>query len=446
MRSFAVLAALLGAALAAPFSVNVRAPALTNAGYTLVAPDSNVVVTHENTLNGTALDTEKTTTIGARAVTANIPLQLVNNLAGAGVNAYIQGLDSDGHIVFVTAGGKLVYPSSGGSKTPVAITTNLAIPLNPKGQSTTITLPIEMSSGRVYFAQGTLQFFMVNTGNGDGLVQPSATNLADPSRNVNWGFVEFSYINKTLYANISYVDFVGIILGMTLDVNGGGASQVAKGLSGDAVSKICNDLTAQKNSDGRAWSSECIATSSGTPIRVLSPGDYYDIDSSAFSNYYDDYVNKVWSQYTSNTLTIDTQEDAGKVACKVSNNVLTCAGDNRSYAKPTAKDIWGCNSGPFLRQDSDNAVHVAVIPRLCAAFVRSTLLLAGGNVQPSLPASSYYTVNPTNHYSRIVHKYEVDGTGYAFAYDDVNAGTENASGSVSSNQVKLLTFTVGGPI
>jgi len=45
-----------------------------------------------------------------------------------------------------------------------------------------------------------------------------------------------------------------------------------------------------------------------------------------------------------------------------------------------------------------------------------------------------------------VHKYEVDGTGYAFAYDDVNAGTENASGSVSSNQVKLLTFTVGGPI
>jgi hypothetical protein len=35
--------------------------------------------------------------------------------------------------------------------------------------------------------------------------------------------------------------------------------------------------------------------------------------------------------------------------------------------------------GPFELEASDNAVHQAVVPRLCAAINRSTLLLGGGN-------------------------------------------------------------------
>jgi hypothetical protein len=125
---------------------------------------------------------------------------------------------------------------------------------------------------------------------------------------------------------------------------------------------------------------------------------------------------------------------------------LTCAQDNRSYSKPSARDIWGCNSGPFAIQSGDNAVHVAVVPRLCAAFVRSTLLLSGGNIQPSLGQSYYYTVDPTNYYSKAVHAREVDGKGYAFPYDDVNPdGNENASGTVSHATPDTLTVYVGSP-
>ncbi|KAK5633561.1 hypothetical protein RRF57_009275 [Xylaria bambusicola] len=148
--------------------------------------------------------------------------------------------------------------------------------------------------------------------------------------------------------------------------------------------------------------------------------------------------------YSNEDLSINTQTGAGTVACRVSNNQLNCAGDNRAYPKPTIADIWGCNSGPFAIIGSDNDVHRAVVPRLCAAFYRSTLLLDGGNVQPSLPASSYYTVSPTSHYARLVHQYEVNGLGYAFSYDDVNPAGENAAGTVSGNNPTVLKVTVGG--
>lgn len=86
------------------------------------------------------------------------------------------------------------------------------------------------------------------------------------------------------------------------------------------------------------------------------------------------------------------------------------------------------------------------MPRLCAAFNRSTLTVSGGNVQPGVGVESYYTANPTNWYSAIVHQHEVDGKGYAFAYDDVNPdGDINQSGVVADANPTVLTVTVGGP-
>ncbi|KAF9784173.1 hypothetical protein IL306_008182, partial [Fusarium sp. DS 682] len=184
----------------------------------------------------------------------------------------------------------------------------------------------------------------------------------------------------------------------------------------------------------------------GKPIRVLSPGIRHDLDPQLFDSYWDTYVNEVWKRYTEQDLTINTQTSAGRVKCRVSGNQLTCEGSDRGFEKPTGKDIWGCNSGPFAISEGDALVHAAIVPRICAAFVRSTLLLDGGNSQPSLGQSSYYTVSPTNHYSRIVHSYEVDGRGYAFPYDDVNPdGNEDASGVVSSDNVQSLTVYVGAP-
>ncbi|KND91939.1 Glucan endo-1,3-beta-glucosidase [Tolypocladium ophioglossoides CBS 100239] len=446
MRSFTILAAFFAAASAAP-SVSPRDDGL----FTPASPGGieDVVVTQENTINGTYHSAEtqviQSSDIATRAISAALPLKFVNNASNGQVYAYVTGLDSDNKVVFIKGDGTLVYPSSGGSGAPVALTQYVSIALPGQGSTFQLTLPIIVTSGRIYFAEGKLSFFMVRTGTGgDGVVQPSPTNLKDPSSGTNWGFVEFTYTtDKVLYANISYVDFVGMILSMSLTVKNG-ATQTTRGLGAGSVSKICSGLADQGNSDKFPWSKMCIANSAGQPLRALAPNTYDSINPADFQNYWSGYVDQVWTSFSQNPLTIDTQSPAGKVQCKVSGTQLTCAGDNRGYNKPSAHDIWGCNSGPFERQSADNDIHVAVIPRLCAAFVRSTLLAAGGNNQPG-PESSYYKTNPTHHYSRLVHQFEVDGKGYAFPYDDVNLDGHNAAGVVSSGSPDTWSIFIGAP-
>ncbi|KND91695.1 hypothetical protein TOPH_03872 [Tolypocladium ophioglossoides CBS 100239] len=186
-----------------------------------------IVMTDQNTLNGTYHD-PKTKVIhkNDRAANANpgsLPIEFVNRFDGGKINAYVTGLDSDNKVVFVTANGTLVYPSSGDSDIPVQIVEDIAIPLPAQGNTFKMTLPITIFSGRVYFAEGDLRFFMVRVPNGDGLVQPSITNPQDPSSAINWGFVELTYTEElAIWANISYVDFVGLILSMGLTVKNGG--------------------------------------------------------------------------------------------------------------------------------------------------------------------------------------------------------------------------------
>ncbi|PFH61594.1 hypothetical protein XA68_16944 [Ophiocordyceps unilateralis] len=362
------------------------------------------------------------------------------------INAYVTGLDASNRVVIVRADGSLLYPSSGGSETPVPIKESVKIPLMERSKR--MPLAMALYGGRIWFAEGELQFYMVKTPYGDGMVQPSAMNLRDPSAGVNWSFAELTYTReRSVFANISYVDFVGLILSMALRERNNRPLQMVRGLNTDAVSKICSGMVSQSGRDGYPWSRLCVADGSGTPIRVMSPNSFGVVSPGDFDQYWTSYVDRVWEQYRQTPLMVDTQSAAGQVECRVSDNTLRCGGgDNRGYSKPTAQDIWGCNSGPFERLADDNPVHVAVIPRLCAAFVRSTLLLAGGDVQPRLGASHYYQDTPASHYSRLIHELELDGRGYAFPYDDVNpAGEVDASGLVASDQPDVLTVYVGVP-
>ncbi|KAM0363151.1 hypothetical protein ACHAO7_010336 [Fusarium culmorum] len=375
----------------------------------------------------------------------SLTVRLVNNIDSENIRAYISGLDADGKVFFVRPGGDLVYPKSKDFQVPSEITEDISLPLGPLNNSIEVPVPSYIQSGRVYFADAHLHLSVVNLGGGDTIVQPSVTNVQDPNANINWGFVELTYMDGSLYANISYVDFVGIVLGMKL-IEKDGSTQTTAGLVADAVTKICDDLSHQSKIDGRDWKSLCVRNREGKVVRVLSPGNRHDVDTQVFAGYWNTYVNRVWREYTEKDLIVNTQSSAGHVKCRVTDNQLLCEGSNRGFTKPSAKDIFGCDSGPFAIVGGDNPIHSSVVPRLCAAFVRSTLLLEGGDTQPGLSQSSYYTVSPTNHYSRIVHSYEVDGRGYAFPYDDVNPdGKEDASGVVSSNNVQSLMIHVGGP-
>ncbi|KAI1313310.1 glycoside hydrolase family 64 protein [Xylaria venustula] len=409
---------------------------------------SDIIITPDNILNSTTDRTNPGTNSKVILKTNSaqdtaLPISIVNNF-GANMYVYLTGQDSSNVPVLLGANGQFVYPSADNSGVPAEITANIAIPLGAQGSTTQITLPQALISARIWLAQGQLKFYTVKDGNGvSAIVEPSAANPSDPSAGVQWGFIEFNYDGTTIYANISFVDFAGIPLGMGLTLTTG-EQQIIQGLQAGSISNICNDLKSQAAADGSIWDRLCVTSSSGQALRVLAPNLYESANPGQFGSYYDNYINQVWSQYTNNDLTINTQISAGNVACRVSGDQLSCAGDNRAYPKPVIADIWGCNSGPFAIIGTDNDVHRAVVPRLCAAFDRSTLLLSGGNLQPSLPATSYYTVSPTNHYSRIIHNYETNGLGYAFSFDDVNPDGENVAGEISGSGVSNLKVTVGG--
>lgn len=188
-------------------------------------------------------------------------------------------------------------------------------------------------------------------------------------------------------------------------------------------------------------------SSSGSTLRVLAPLHLLEVDSSALSGYYDSYVDQVWDQYSKQDLTI-TAGEAGNFTGRVDASGTLTFNQGGSFSKPSLEDILGCSSGPFANPagSADNA-RLAIVPRLCAAFERSTLLLDGGNIQADgVEPSKYYSVFPTNHYSRIVHETEVDGKGYAFAYDDVHPSTSpDISGLCYAPDPKDITFVIGGP-
>ncbi|KIW14461.1 hypothetical protein PV08_07245 [Exophiala spinifera] len=422
-------------------------------GPVIVSPGGvdDITLTEFNTLNGTNPNATFHGPPQPQAA-AGLRLDLVNNY-GSGTNVYITALDTSNRVIILTPSGQWYYPTSSSTTIPQAITENIAIPLGNQGQTTSLTLPDFFISGRVYFAAGNLQFYTLETASGGvTLVSPDPQNPSDPSASIFWGFAEMTYTQAGgLYADMTFVDFVGMPVGMQLTTTDGSGTQTVRGVAQGAVSTVCNDLAPHASQDGQPWDQLCqyaqtAGGSSLSPLRANAPGKYIAVHGDAFSNYYTSYVQSVWARYASETLTIHSQNAAlGDIPCSTASGALVCEGASRSIPQPSALDIFGCQ-GVFGTQAGDNDVMLAVVPRLCAALQRTTLLLAaGGNVQPGLPATDYYTTSPTNWYSQAVHSVELDGRGYAFAFDDVNPdGAPDASGAVASANPAVWTLFVGG--
>ncbi|KAJ5238044.1 hypothetical protein N7489_008135 [Penicillium chrysogenum] len=438
MRTFSVLAATITAAFTC---YALAVPIIVHPG------DANdLLTTSRDTVNET-ISTKESADPGhlSTATFEQLSVSVYNNINSNNIKVYVTGLDPNRNLVLLTPNGTWYRPAESSDATgPQKIKEDIAIPIGAYGTATPITLPTHVSSGRIWVADGDLTFFTAVVGVGIlSLVEPSAVNPNDPSAAANWGFVELTTDSSGITVNLSYVDFVGLPLG--IEIQGSGGTQTTPGVVKNALSSICNALAVQSSLDGQPWKELCMTNNKGNILRVISPYNYMALYPTAFDSYWTNYISQAWSTYEDAPLTVDTQASAGLVNCTVSSGILTCAGDNRGYPQPVASDIFGCNSGPFELEASDNAVHQAVVPRLCAAINRSTLLLGGGNVQPRLASTHYYTVSPTNYYSKFVHQHESRGKGYAFAYDDVTPDdAPNASGLLSDPNPTLLTITIGG--
>ncbi|MEY9877505.1 hypothetical protein ABH931_007029 [Streptacidiphilus sp. MAP12-33] len=372
------------------------------------------------------------------AAAVSLPVTLQNNSgSGAPVYAYISGADTTGWPGFVTADGSFQrLPNPSATLTP---TPDYSIALGASGSSTTVNMAEYVIGGRVWFSTGNKIKFFVNPGTVPGLVQPGFTS-SDPNWLTDWTFCEFTYNSANLYANISYVDLVASPISM--QTTGSVGTQTVSPLPAGALASIASGLISQHANDGAPWDTLVAKDSSGAVLRVMAPTHA----TTDFGSYWNPYLDQVWSRFTSTPLTVDTQSQ-GTFTGTVSGGVLTFSGlndDGVAFTKPSAADIFSCNSGPLYNSGGD--ARGAVAARLGAALNRSTLLLAGGENQPGgVTASQYYGNAITNHYARLVHQYAT--IGYAFPYDDVGpTGSAPVDGHLQDPAPTSWTISLGSGV
>lgn len=366
----------------------------------------------------------------------SLQIALKNDSDLDNIHAYVTGIaiQHEGKRCLLKANGKDLYFPKEVSDIGSQLQEDCAIPLGAPGNTATITIP-QIAGGRIWIVEGKLTF-LLNPG-GPALVEPSVLNPSDPNANVNFGFAEFTLNDAQLYANISYVDFVPRIpIAITLQENNGELQHVA-GMAPDGLDRMAEDLRQQAQKDGRPWD-KLIVNRDGRNVRILNATHGGAVEAN-FDGYFEPLVEEVWQKYKSCKCRINTQAGPGILEGHINHKGRLQVGDEE-FEKPSTNDILGCNSGPFTTGSSPT--RNAIIPRLAAAFVRSSLTVCEDH--PSQP-HTFYTRDPTNHYARLVHDHNIDKKGYAFAYDDVQPDEgEDQSGKVNAGDPLLFTVTVGG--
>ncbi|MET7571026.1 glycoside hydrolase family 64 protein [Streptomyces sp. NPDC005492] len=345
------------------------------------------------------------------AVPATIPLKITNN-SGRGDAVYVYDLGTNlatGQQGWADADGTFhAWPAGGNPPTPAP---DASIPGPAAGQSKTIRIP--KFSGRIYFSYGQKLVFKLTTG---GLVQPAVQNPTDPNRDILFNWSEYTLNDSGLWINSTQVDMFSAPYAVGVQRADGTTASTGHLKSG-GYTGFFNALRGQPG----GWANLIQTRSDGTVLRALSPG--YGVETGALpSTVMDDYVNRVWSKYSTSTLTVTPFADQpntkyyGRVSGNVMNFTNSAGAVVTSFQKPDAASIFGC----YKYLDAPNDLVRGPISRtLCAGFNRSTLLVNPN--QPDTTTANFYKDVVTNHYARKIHAQMADGKAYAFAFDDVGA-------------------------
>jgi hypothetical protein len=348
--------------------------------------------------------------------------------------AVVTGVDpASGRWFFLGRDGRTkIFP--GATTTATALSGEVAIALPTSGRPHRLRLP-RMSSGRIYLSvDRRLTFFATPTG---GIATPSVADARDVNHDIDWSFFELTFDRRGVYANLSFVDFVGLPLAMRLRTSG--RTQEVGGLHRNALGRIADDLRVQSDTDDSGWH-RLVVREDGRDLRVLSPNLAADAagGTSPVAGYLDHYIGQVWRRYASKTLVVDTQGRWGTLKGRVGSDGLLRFGSAGAFARPSTYAVFNCSVAPFR---TSNDVMGNLSARLAAALNRTTLLAHPH--QPDTSPKRFYTTARTNHYARLVHRHSIGGQGYAFPYDDVHTSGWNAEGRVVHARPKLLRIEAG---
>ncbi|MGW7369160.1 glycoside hydrolase family 64 protein [Streptomyces sp. NPDC054841] len=377
----------------------------------------------------------------ASAAPPTCELALENRSLPGTVHAYVTGHEqSTGRWILLRPDGGVYRPESPSApQTPLPV--DCAIPLRPAGSGPVVlTLP-QMFGARVYFVRDDKLDFFLNPG--PALVEPAFATPTDPNYGRTWSFCEFTFDPQQLFANISYVDLLTALpIGITLT---GDATHTVAPLPSGALQRIADGLAAQAGTDGQPWDKLVIRGPGGGVLRVISPQNlmapYFDRPAEMpFRNHFDSYIDQVWQKYRTTDLRIDLQGGRGVRTGRVSGETLTFTGGH-TFTRPTSKDIFTCNHGPFANNPGDADDKKGLLARLAAGFNRS-IMLTHPDQPNGLTSADYYRGPVTNHFARVVHANTP--IGYAFPYDDVRPdGQPDVSGAAHDGNPRRFTVTVG---
>ncbi|MFF3898109.1 beta-1,3-glucanase family protein [[Kitasatospora] papulosa] len=361
------------------------------AGAAVAVPVAAVIAPH-------ALATKDPAKGNSKAAGA-LPLTIVNNsgsFANTSVRVYVVG-NQDGRQVRLTPEGTLA---------PISLSDNGAdgftdytIPLSGSGE-TTLSLPY--MSGRIYVALGDkLKIKAVADGNGNAALQyPAGWVTSDPNYTVLHDCAEFTHNAAGMFCNTTMVDMFSVPMSI--------------GLTGAK-----NQTTGSLRDGGRA---QAFAAVSRIPEfadlvlddrRIVAPG--HGLDSGIFAeDYFDPYIDEVWSTYTGKDLTVTT--NAGTFTGRLRGDRFVFDGPaSVSFDRPSTRDVLFCDGKLAAPNDGTTGPVAAV---LGAGFNRSTLI--SDPAQPTAdPAAFYRSSQITNHYSAAIHAATEEGKAYGFAFDDV---------------------------
>jgi hypothetical protein len=304
-----------------------------------------------------------------------------------------------------------------------------------------------LKSGRVYISlNNKLKMPVVGQAPNLGIADPSAFNPNDPNYDYLYDKVEFTYFmtptGPLTVINPTAVDCLALPIAVSQDkLVDGKVENVLYGIT-DSRDKTFNAIENILKASGNSpqWGRLVIRNNQGTILRIVAPGR----DDAFFdSTYLNDYINALWSYYTTHTLTIDCTELTNIIpglgsytfTGKVIGNDLVFTNATKTYtekiAKPESKNFFLADQGSF--QATNNTVKAVLVRNICSAWSVGLLPVPDG----TMLTRTYYLEQKNNHnfykdntiipttgankpwynlYAKAIHSISKDI--YAWAYDD----------------------------
>ncbi|WP_051709723.1 beta-1,3-glucanase family protein [Andreprevotia chitinilytica] len=296
----------------------------------------------------------------------------------------------------------------------------------PMSKTNWVSLP-KVTSGRMFISLGSPMYIKINVaGDGSlGFAGPDLGNATDPNQNVYFEWIEFTVDNYGYHGNSTRVDQFGFPITTRLIGNDGFDKTVGETEIRAAL------FTAFQNNVPTEFKSLV-----RTPYRIVAPAKGALGASGTYANYFDNYVNQVWSYYATHELTFTAE--AGTFSGHVVGNDFVFSKNGGAYnlyihGKPTTQGILE-GSGNLASGSSDELVMQA---QITAAFNRH--LIQTVDQANWSNASYYYLAAPANYYAKFWHDHSIDGLAYGFCYDDVR----NHSSLLENGNPKALVVNVG---